>query len=445
MTIAFVAGSTGPNSSGASETLTLPTGYNTAGNITLAAFIFSYATGTVVVPPSGWTVLYSSMNCLVCYRLYQSGDASTITATATGTPTGSPFWMSAAVTYSGVDATNPVDGVNSLTSYPVGSGQVFSHTTRGPSLNPNYATDQLVTFSMLAYSGNGGSFTPPSGQTTRASAASGPSCAISDVALSSAAATGDQTSTWAAAGASGLPQVGVNVLLKTSGATPQTPASPNPSIVGLSAIESGTAAATWTPNLAWLNLQAGDLLVVGLTNSVSGTTGTTMTPPSGWTQIQSLNFGAVFTHTWTGSGDNTSPVFTLGASAFAEGVVSVLRKTGTGTQVPAVDLSGSAGGTSTSASAPSLTCANPPEALLLHFMAQSTSSGGWSTTPTGPTTDAQITFGPSVLFAFEAAASNPSGTFSASQSSANVAAFSALVKLAAAPVVPKQPQQMCLT
>ena len=51
MTIAYVAGTTGPNSSTTSETLSMPTGYNTAGNMTIAAFCNEGS--LAITPPTG--------------------------------------------------------------------------------------------------------------------------------------------------------------------------------------------------------------------------------------------------------------------------------------------------------------------------------------------------------------------------------------------------------
>src|SRR5260370_31083890 len=49
--IAFVASSVGGNGNGTSEALTMPTGYNTAGNVTVAVFIqAASAAGTSTMP-----------------------------------------------------------------------------------------------------------------------------------------------------------------------------------------------------------------------------------------------------------------------------------------------------------------------------------------------------------------------------------------------------------
>jgi hypothetical protein len=438
MTIAYVAGTTGPNSSSTSETLSMPTGYNTAGNITIAAFCNQGS--LTITPPSGWTTIASGLGWWIGYRVYVSGDASSITATVS---TSGTFWMSAAACYSGVDNTNPVDAANWFVQLclPTSITPAPTPLVRAPSLNPSYTNDQLVVF-LMGCNDTGGTFTFPGGLTQRQSNVAGPCMAVLDTALTSTAATGNYNGAISNAAAT-EPQIGVQIALKAAASTSGTLAVANVTQGGLifGANNNVTPSTSVALALGALGLKTGDLIVVALTTGQSST-GALISAPSGYSGIQTTSYSGIYTHTWTGSGDNATPTFTLSPAAYATFSVSVLRAGGTGTISVDTSFFGTTGGNT--APSPSLTPASTNEMLLVHFTAQNVSAGTWSSTPGGLTLDANVANGPSLLMGWVEPVSSPTGSFSATNTEP-VVAWSTLIKVTPPPAVVRPPQQMCLT
>lgn len=403
--IAFVASSVGPNASATSTTLTLPTGYNTAGNVTVAVFTQTCnsgdaSAGSTFTAPSGWTVLLSSPCTLVVYRVYQSGDGSTITASSTAT---SNWWMSIADTYSGCDTTTPIDNFSSFVTYRSDNTALF----RAPSLNPNFNNSMLlVGFTSNQSSGSPSWSATPSGFTARGNSNSGPHIWTGEKALSTGAATGDQT----IAGENAIAfHVGFQLALKQSGASAATLATAYPYIAGLSGQQFGSVS-NFSPALDHLNVQNNDLVVF-----IMPTTGI-YTAPAGYTNQNNVVGGKVYTHLWQ-TGDTTAPTFTyVSGSNFLTYTVFILRAMGAGTTQVYVDqVSGAltSGTTTATGTTPSLTPAGASE-LLLAFFGRNTTSGTdvWSAISGGLTVDINSSTMLTVAGHVSPAAS-PTGSFSA--------------------------------
>jgi hypothetical protein len=409
--IAFVATSTGPSVSATSETLTLPTGYNTAGNVTVAVFAQTCAstdapsgtfggTGPVFTAPTGWTVLLSSPCTLIVYRAYVSGDGSTITASSTAT---SNWWMSIADTYSGCDTTTPIDNFSSFVTYRSDNTALF----RAPQLNPNFNNSMLlVGFTSNQSSGSPSWSAKPSGFTQRGNTDVGTHIWTGEKALSTGAATGDQTIT----GENSISfHVGFQLALKQSGASAATLATAYPYIAGLSGQQFGSAS-NFQPALDHLSVQNNDLVVL-----IMPTAGI-YTPPAGYTNQNNTVGGKVYTHLWL-TGDTLVPTFTyVSGSNFLTYTVFVLRAMGAGTTQVYLDQLSAAltsGTTAVTGTTNSITPAGASE-LLLTFFGRNTSTGtdAWSAISGGLTVDINSSAMLTVAGHVSPAAS-PTGSFSA--------------------------------
>lgn len=402
--IAFVASSVGPNNNGTgSGNLTLPTGFNSAGNITVAVFVFpSNPADTVaqptVTPPSGWTVLLNSGGALVVYRLWQSGDASSISASSTA----SGWWESVADTYSGVDATTPIDNFAS-----------FAHTSnanfaiyRAPQLNPNFNNSMLlIGFTNNTSSGNGWS-SPPAGFTARANTAPGPNVWTGEKSLTGGTATGDQTIT---GGANTLSHASFQLALKSSGASAATLATAYPYIAGVRDT-GGSTFSTFTLSIDHLNVQNNDMVVFVVTGPG------TWSGPGGYTkQITALG-AQVFTHLWL-TGDSVSPTFTSSGlyTGFGAYIVRSMGVSAGYTSVTVDQIVGAAAtGTSPQTGTTSSLTPTGASELLLCFFGPSVSGGTvtWSAISGGLTQEINSS-GLMLVTGHVLPAATPTGTFSA--------------------------------
>jgi len=95
------------NPNGTSISLTLPSSIQ-PGDISVVGIV-SASTDATFTPPTGWTTLLNAGSNGVFYRIYQTGDSTTIAFTASESN-----WLTAqGITYTGVDQTNPIDSFNS--------------------------------------------------------------------------------------------------------------------------------------------------------------------------------------------------------------------------------------------------------------------------------------------------------------------------------------------
>lgn len=406
MSVAFVASSVGPSNFTTSTTLTLPTGYNTAGNVTVAIFTQTMVVNDLTAlatftAPSGWTVLFNTCGTLVCYRVYQSGDPASITASSTGTN----WWESIADTYSGVDTTTPIDNFSSFVTYVGGSG-MSTGLFRAPQLNPKFNNSMLIAgFASNQSSGSPAWSAPPSGFTVRGNTNVGPHIWTGEKALTTGAATGDQKIT----GENGIAgHLGFQLALKASGASAATLASPYPYIAGLSGFFYGSVGASFALALDHVNVQNNDIVVVVVTGAG------VLTAPSGYTNQNATQGAVVYTHLWK-TGDTVAPVFTWSSgSSYVPYCVYIVRPMGA-SNVYVDQIAGAltSGTTAVTGSTPSLTPAGSSE-LLLAFFGRNTSSGTdvWSAISAGLTID--INSSPLLLVTGNVLpAASPTGVFSA--------------------------------
>lgn len=431
MAIAYVGSSTGTNTNATSQSTTLP-GSLAVGDLLLGAWVIDPASGAqTITPPSGWTIVPGATgpNACVAYRVRQTGDPTSVTATTTT----AAWWESAVVAYSGVDTASPIDVANSCFLQVSVSSAVEVGLFRAPSVNPNWLGDQLVVFYLEQYDGGGGTITPPSGLTSRATSTSGPSVKAYDMALTTAAATGNLDASW---DTTVLLQYGAQIALKASGATAATAAAPNITFGGLINGLVSSPATTGVVDFTLANPQTGDLIVIGMQAVANtNTPAASITPPSGYTQQQFTEGCGLYTHPYT-AGDPTAVTFTFPVTCFAPFNVAVLRKNGTGSSTVAVDTTGIASSVSAgsgSASPPSLTPASTAEMLLCFYGGANESAGAWSIVPSGLTIDFKDTFGPAAMFGWVEPVASPTGTFTAGQPLGYVVNAAALLaKLATA-------------
>ncbi len=183
--------SAGDNGTGATLTLTLPTGVQANDQILLAVNL--PGNQSIKTTPSGYTKIgtYSSgtgasNTQLVLYRRTAQAGDSNVTVTFSKT-----FAKAATlVVYRGVNPITPIDVSSSGTTV---SGQ----SVTAPSVTTTKSGDELV-LALSAQSSTAGTWTAPSQMTTRVSQAGGPTVAgaLADQALTSAGSTGSQTATF---------------------------------------------------------------------------------------------------------------------------------------------------------------------------------------------------------------------------------------------------------
>jgi len=408
MAIALRATSVGPSNNSTSTTISLPTG-TTVGDVTIIAACQGADSNTLSAP-SGWTTIVAGPAVCVCYRVFQSGDPSSVTVTSSG----SAWFESLAISYSGCDTTTPIDNSNWCARI---HNQYSDTIFRAPSLNPNWNSSQLVCVYARRNDGGGGAFTMPSGVTSRVSTTTGPTLAIGDKALTNGTATGNLDATGASDGAQ--LQFGCQIALKASGASAATLDAKRPEFGALWSIPQGFGS-TVTVDLARLLVKDGDMVCIAI-----DTNGNTITPPSGYTLQQSTTYGFVYTKVWH-TGDATSLTFTLGANAYTWTIACILRCTAAGAGSISCATSSEATGTGT-ATAPSLTPSTSYDFLACFWANNATSATTWTGQPTGITLEVVEGVGPSMIFAWNVPASNPTGTYTATNSNSAAVMAASLV------------------
>lgn len=410
MAIAFRAGATGPSTNSATTyTMNLPAGL-VDGDVVLA--ISPHTNGTTPTVPAGWTAIGNGKsNIAAGYKVWHTGDATTIVMTdSTGT-----FWQGVCVAYSGCDASNPVDDVG---VHVVRGDNIAMNLYRAPSLVPSYNNEMAVALYGRDNSSSGGSWTAPSGWTSRQTSTGGPGVGIFEKALTGGTETGNadiaHSSTLAAF------EFGATVLLRPASATT---AAHSP-IISQGAVRVNDQNSTsFAPDLTTLGVQNGDMVLVAFAN------GTTIsTTPTGYT-LQAIDTGvALYTHPWA-TGDTTTPTWTFTSSAFRLYTVVLLRTKG-GTAPVIFDVAGHSNGAGT-VTTPSLTPAGSGE-FLTCFFGDSNTSGGEAITsaPALDANDVLGTFGPEMVYGFKRGISSATGTFSATLATAHtLGAIAALFRL----------------
>jgi hypothetical protein len=413
MAIALRAANAGGLSAGTTASVPLPAG-TTIGDVTVVLVNQQSAGGgfSDITVPSGWWVLASTLGAILCWRVFQSGDPSSVTFS---TGVSGATWGYAGTSYSGCDTSSPIDTLAACVLAVSGGGASVADNYRAPSLNPNYMGSQLVVFYSSAYYGSGGTPTLPGGLTQQALDPSGALLVIGDKALTDGTATGDLSlGPW---GVQSGPQFGAQVALKASGASAAVVAPPRPYISGV--LQGGTGSGSpITPQLP-IQPNVGDLIFLAITQDTGAPT-----PPTGYTLLISETF-YLYYHTYV-YGDTVAPSWTpSGASTVYEYVVV----SGMGGVAPLIGQHSSIYG-SPPQSAPSLTPATADDLLLCFF-------GDYNNYPQSFSSYPSLTFdadnsnpggAPSLNAGWAWPASNPSGAQSMGFSGANLEAMAVLIE-----------------
>ena len=395
MAIAFVASQGSNGGSNSSPSFSLPSGF-TAGQFALCTIkitnTFNAAGGqtqSFSTLPTGWTTIYRDSFQWTGYRFLQAGDTTFSFAFSS-----SNNWAALVSTYTGVDATNPVD--TSAFVYALVLGPQSSEFVSTP-CNPSYTTDfQVNVYSYDTFT----TFGVPSGTTSNGSIA-GSSVAIlhAGVQLSSAV-----TSTAYTASASPI-SYGANhagqVLLKTSGASSTTPAGAFPY---LNATQNCLASGALTSTGGSLTAFYGPQPVVGdvMLFHTAASGAVTITPPSGWTALTTPTTGIQTWYRAFQSGDPASFTFTYGTNSSVACCTHTQLVKIMGSGVPAYDndSANTAAASTTSPNTPAITLASANDLLLTRI--SNTGSGGktWSYVPgsTGALENGIYYSGPSESF-----------------------------------------------
>lgn len=402
--------------SGTSISVSLPTG-TTVGDLTIIAGSTNAGTGTYAINlPSGWTPIFNGGGQCACYRLFQSGDPSTVSLSYGS----SVSWGMAAISYIGCDATIPVDTFSSGLSYVSGGspGNVGRYTA--PSINPSWSNDLLVAIYLESITVGVGSPTLPTGFTQRVVQNAGPNVSIGDKQLATAAATGPQTATWNTAAT--WMCVGALVALHASGDTSAIPALPTMSIAAVwGNVALGPAMAI---GLDHLGAQIGDLMILSV---VPGSNLTITSAPPGWTQQVGAN--SIYVYTKTYQAGDANPSITASGSGTNIATHLFLLRPNLGADTPTIDVMGNAvGGANTVL--PSLTPAGTNE-YFLGICGQTNVGGTTWTPPGGITTQFNSPGGPSVIIMDRQGFSAATGTFPVGSSNTNtIQGFDMLVAMA---------------
>src|SRR5574337_974231 len=240
-------------------------------------------TPNLATVPSGWTKLGGGYGYLTIYRVFQSGDATSVSINF---GTGNNI-VAACVAYTGVDTANPID---THTEYAALS------MTRVPSATPNYAGDMLVAIFQSVSSSSNTTPTAPSGLTARAFSGPGPTVYVCDA---SAGSTPTSTYPLTFSGAVVVTDC-LAILLKAAGASSITPAAARPAAAGFNAY---SGVSTSTVALYLLNPQVGDLVLLSFSGAASGGYDAPITPPAGYSLLSQSHGTAVCYKTWA-SGDS---------------------------------------------------------------------------------------------------------------------------------------------
>lgn len=379
--------------------------------------------GKSITPPAGWTEICQVGNGGIFYHIWQTGDPTTVTFTSTF-----GFWeTSAAISYSGVDTTTPIDqAACTFTGEQPGVSYSADGSILAPTTSPAWSGDQLVEIFMNTTPGSA-AITVPSATTLRIGNAPGPAVYISDKALSSTANTGDMY-----ASTSTITTIGSQILLKASGASSAS-FQEMPDIV---AYFHGDA--TNPINLSDYYIQANDMVVIVWpkpTNCIGCSPITSVT--SGYTLLVSNSNLAIAYGVYTGGSTSFgwSASGTSGGSSLYD--VYLLRNT-RGTKPISFDVfSTNTATSSTSISTASVAVALPNNSIMLtNFYNTDTTGGSFSSTLGAGQTLLSTSPGNNSTHVVDGVVdnpANPSGTFSATYSvSGNLEGVASVWKCAAA-------------
>jgi hypothetical protein len=437
------------NANGTSITVNLPTGVIPGDVCLLAASNAvgnTFPTSGVMAAPSGWTTICATANFLLCYRVNQWQDPTTATVTSAN----SGLFEVVIIGYTGVDVTTPVTSSSSCVQSAQSSSTTFtSNVCHAPTATPKHTTGQLVCFYGIQASGGSSisNLSLPSGLTQQAYSVAGPSLAVADKALTSAAATGAQDATWTLT--TPYSNFGGQIVLKpqTATAAAQAVASQVSGLLLFGNTSGSGAPSSVALNLNVLSPQVGDLLLVAWNGTNTSWTTAPVTAPSGWNTVSTNGPEQVFSRV-VASGDTVTPTFTStnGAQEYSAAVALIRGSNGA---TPTVDKVGTASGTAGTATVAAQTPTGTNEALINVFSSSiggNNASGTWSAAPAGTTNTLQQTGGPNAIFGFAEMISAATAAQTGTNTAANTTiGYSILAKVASAAVTPTRPRQMLLT
>ncbi|MBR8344643.1 hypothetical protein [Burkholderia ambifaria] len=393
----------------------------------------SVYTGSIT-PAAGWTTIHKGDAMWVGYRFLQAGDT-------TWSFTSPSFMASEMVTFTGVDATNPVDV--SAFAHMRCSGMQGTAGGVSPPVNPTHTDDYLVLACGGGYS-SGGTPTAPSGWTALGVVNS------SFVFLgffgqqSSSAATQGSAMAGTTVMAASYSNFAGTIALKTSGSSAATPAAAFPYLAGTLNTFTGTALTSTSITAGFGDLASpGDLMFAHV--ATSGTA--VISPPdSTWNAINLIT-GVYSWWRVSKSGDPATFNFSAGTTTTAN-VHTQVVKSNLASALPIFDTAGrnTAAASTTTPSTPALTSASTGELLLTRITNNSGTTSTMTYVPSGSNIgDAISTGGPSESFGHLVNSPSPSPTASATKSAAGSNSDTAAAFLVRLINITPQAQQMILS
>ena len=328
---------------------------------------------------------------MICYRLWQNGEPTSVTTTSTA----GGWFGSVMATYEGVDASTPIDVATSCMQARFTTAQ----------RNPQYQGGMSILSYAQPGTAAGRERRPRRPATRRDLCRLRPDFGLWDKSISGAPATGNQIVSW-----SQNPCPAIQVVLKASGASAASPrAAPHTTFAGFDGTTTQIfgGGPTISYDLTKYNVQDGDLVIFGFF------TGLTITTLATFSVLQaSGGNGAVYYRTWH-SGDATSLTWTFNTGGWVGWTLLILRNAeaagGHGIN-PVIDTSDLASASSATVVASGLVPANTDEMLLCIFGSSTNSSTTWTTPPSGLTADFNDTAGPVIWIGDTYPAANPSGS-----------------------------------
>lgn len=406
--------------SGGNMTVALPTG-TTTGDVTVVTTIVD-TLAAVVTAPAGWTLLKSCGNLTAFYRAYQAGD----TANPVFADSGTHYFASGAVSYTGADGTIPIDGGNC--SFVLLSGLTNNHevTYDDKAFAPEFVTSYQNGLQVAAFANSSGqspTFSTPSGFTSRLNQTYGPAISIFDKTYTTGGWMSAVQSTLNAAITASYFKTGMSYAIKASGSAAASAAS-GISLVGVigNGYTSDGALVTASSFLVGgqQNLQSGDL-IVGL---CGWCTTNTILPSTAFSRVLSTHNNIVFAKTYNANDPLSLTVLFPDASVSTVDDINfvVLRAIGS-TLYPALCNTSAAGTNVTNPSAgvvaPSIVPCSTTDALVLWYE-EPNGNTDTLTTPGSTTPFLLQTNAPNNLVTYVNQPSNPTGTFTATGTATSV-------------------------
>lgn len=410
MAISVRAVATGTSANTLTGVCGLPTG-TAVGDVTILAYMqtvsadFPGGTLPTFTPPTGWTVLCNANGVLVCWRAFQNGDPTTnITCTSTRTM----WFLSLAISYTGLDTTTPIDTSAFNYRWAKSTG-VTPLLCRAPSINPTFNGSQLLCIYTEGGS-TGRTIALPAGLGAQANTATGPNLRMADKALTDGTPTGNFDAT--ISGVVNELYFGMSIALKASGAAAATLAVARPVVCGFYNDNTNTTS-SYALDLTRLNVQDQDMVVFAMSGI-----DTVSAAPSGYTQRSSQTGALLYTNIWS-TGDTKAPSWTFnntGGTPARAIAVALVRKQGSSPpgalKQDQLANTTQAGTTAITGTTTAQTPASTSELLIVLFGSTTQTSGSWSAVTAG-VTDELIALGPGMRFGWILPAASPTSALSA--------------------------------